>query len=351
MTQLFGNGGLLLGLPGVATMVTAVLDAAGDKIGARIVCPKDGTIDRLACYCTAVSSPVSTDIRLETISAGAPSGTLFATNTSGSFTPAASTLHVITLTASTTVQAGDLIGVVLNAPTAGAGNTQTFNARNTHSGQHDYSHYPRAMQDLSAGSWSDASSHPTIVPVYSDGTYVNYCIPHASSTNTSFNNTSTPDERGIRWTQVGNSKCVGAILYIRGVAAGCNFNIKLYPTTADNAAPIASYTATASQFFISTSALGPTHFYWDGIDLTDGTDYRLTIQPSTANNVLFQDIALPNADIRKATSHGYLTTRTRTADADDGAWTDTTTNYCSFLTPIFSQSNTVAGGGGYVIGS
>jgi hypothetical protein len=326
--------------PALALGTTSVLDGPGDKLGGRFVAQKDGTINRIACYCTAVSSPVSTDARLESIAAGFPSGSLIAANTSGSFTPTAATLHLVTLTASYAVQAGELLATVLNAPTAGASNTQTFNVRQTTTlelgtGGSGYL-YPGSCQDLSAGVWSSLSGHPCIVPVYSDGTYMARCVPNSTSNTHDINNGSNPDERGNRWTQPVTADCIGAWFRFRQLTAGANWNIKLYPSSPDNAAPIVNFAITGNTFTDAITNTWDPMVFWDPVELTAGLDYRITFQPSTANNMRINRFSFANANLVAAMSQMIGTSRLRTADGDDGAWTDVATEY-HCIVPIFKN--------------
>jgi hypothetical protein len=206
--------------------------------------------------------------------------------------------------------------------------------------------YPAYVQDLSVGTFTHPSTGvPCCVPLYSDGVYLPWCVPHVASSNSDFANNSTPDERGVRWTQIGNMTCAGASVYLRGLTAGGNANVKLYAVGNDSAAPLASFTITHSTFFIGTGVQQVAEVHWAGVDLTDGSDYRLTVQPSTTNTIRQTSLDLLSQAAREALSPYWQTTRTRTADGDAGAWTDDKNKF-EVLWPLFSALTSGAGGGG-----
>jgi hypothetical protein len=343
-------------IPWAMTPATAILDASGDKIGGVFMAQKDGTIDRLAAYCTAVAGSVpSYDFRLESVTNGFPSGSLIAANTNGGQVPTATTLHLVTMTASHIVAAGDLVAMVLNSASATGANNATFNGR-VDSGPllagADYDWFwPRYAQDFSVGTYSAPSGHASFGPVYSDGSYMSWFSGNLANANNDFNIDSTPDERGNRWTQVGNERCIGALLYLRWVNADADFNVHLYAVAdGDSASPIASFTADYTIYNRSTTFQDWFPVYWDGVNLTDGADYRIACVPTTTSSVRpAVSYTAPSEAARQQMSHGYLTTRTRTANGNAGTWTDTVAAYTLGCVPIFDQSNAGGGSGGGVI--
>ena len=345
----FASLRFLAGFTPQFSLATALLDGPGDRIGSRFVAQKTGIIDRIACYCTAVASPVTTEARLESISASYPTGTLLGTNTSGTFTPTASTVHVVPLTASYAVQAGELIAAVLNAPTATATNTQTFNLRTTISMELVYAGsgflYPSSCQNLTAGAWSSSPGYPCIVPVYSDGTWMSRGVTNPASVSVDFNNTTNPDERGNRWTQPVTAECIGAWLNVRQMVSGANWNIKLYPTTSADAAPWVTYPIVGNTFVDGTANSITPLIFWNGIELKGGEDYRLTYQPTNANNIRVVRSTFASAVQAGTMSQMVGTSRLRTSDGDAGAWTDVATEYVC-LVPIFRSLTTSSSTGG-----
>jgi len=261
----------------------------------------------------------------------------------------AGTVHLVPLTASYSVQAGELLAAVLNAPTATATNTQTFNLRlaanmELLAGGSSFL-YPMSCQNLSAGAWSTTGGPPCIVPVYSDGTWMARAATISSSVSVDFNNTSNPDERGNRWTQPVTAECIGAWLNVRQMVAGANWNIKLYPTTSADAAPWVTYSVIGNTFMDGTVNSQSPMIFWDPVELKAGVDYRLTYQPTTANNMRVSRITFASAVQAGTMSQMIGTSRLRTGDGDAGAWTDVATEYIAIV-PIFRSLTTTSSSGG-----
>lgn len=341
MIALYGSNQFLLGTPGnISYGSPTLLDAAGDRMAAVLIAPKAGTIDRLACWCTAVAGTVpSYDFRLEGVSAAAPTGSLIGTNTSGSFTPAASTLHVITMTASHVVAAGDPVAILLNSASATGANNATFQTRNSSNDNPIAtfgSRFPQTLTDLSVGTWTEQSGLAVMSPVYTDGSYFPFVIPRVTAGTHDFNSGSTPDERGIRWTQPITGMCHGAAIYVRNIVASSDFKIQLYNTSSDTVSPIVSKTYSYATYARSTSNAQILYIYWTPVALAAGSDYRLTFVPTTTNNIRVASNVAPNEDIRKAWSQYYSTTRTRTLDGDAGSWTDDVTSFTTIV-PLFNE--------------
>jgi hypothetical protein len=326
---------------------TAVLDGSGDIIGGVFRAPKAGNIDRIAVYCTATAGTVpSYDARLDSVLNGYPNG-IIAADRSGSVTPSANTLHLITLTTAYTVAKNELIATRLNSASATGSNNATFNLRinQTPAPGVSVNYHNRAVQDLSVGSYSAQLNFPCVVPVYSDGSYFPLCVPRAFLTPTDFSSTSTPDEIGVRWTQVGADRTVGGSSYIRMLASGSDWKMKLYKVSlGDSASPIAEATLTQSVENRGTTEEGLFQAYWSStVDLEDGADYRLTTVPTSSNQVRVIKLTYGSEDMRKAMSHAYFTSRTRTADGDAGTWTDDTAASMMGVSPNVDQNNAVGG--------
>lgn len=338
-----------------ATATTVVLDASGDKAGGIFVADKALAITHIAAFASAVAGTVPAyDHRLESVSNGVPSGSLIAANTNGSNTPSAATLALVALTASYTPSIGELVATSVVSASATAGNNATFNHRmnilSMPASMASYFH--QAMQDLSAGSWSEVATLPMIVPVYTDGTFMFLAVPQCTQSNVDPTNATTPDEIGLYWTQVGNKRSWGAGVYIRLITASSDFKLKLYAVAnGDSAAPVAETSISYATYNRGTTKQGILPIAWSTTggfpatyDLVDGADYRLSIVPTSTNSLRLTKEAFGSANQRAAMSHPYYTTRTRTADGDAGTWTDDTSSTVLGFAPLVDQSNVAAGG-------
>ena len=308
------------------TLATAILDASGDKIGGIFCAPKDGSIDRVQLYCSATAgTPPSYTVRLETLSGGFPSGSLAGANASGSVTPTASTLHTVTLTASLAVNTGDFFGIVLNSASADGTNNATFNYRSGLVWPISLG-FPRAVQDLSAGSWSLGSETPYIVPLYSDGEYFPLCVPNVSTVTTAYDSGTTPDEIGSLWVQAGKATCYGSLVHNRFVGGASDGTVKLYDSS-DNL--LASASITGADIVHTTGNLF-WRVHWDGVTLNDGETCRLTMVPGSLTDMSIPVYTFASEAMRQAITHSSLTQRTNA-----GAWTNDAASFVATM-PLLS---------------
>lgn len=140
---------------------TQVLDESGDYLAAIYRCPIAGGIEKLGCYIYSKTGSPRYTIRLETVAAPdtgkkhpKPSGTIWATNTTGNFTPSSTGWTWVTLTASATVAVNDLIAVVLfgQAKYVSTSNYCTFvQGANTHTAIYRGFPFPLFLQGVEEG--------------------------------------------------------------------------------------------------------------------------------------------------------------------------------------------------------
>jgi hypothetical protein len=185
-----------------------------------------------------------------------------------------------------------------------------------------------------------SSSFPIFALKYDDGTYAKIpglVLPIVSITNQAFNNTSTPDERGLRFQVEFDCKISGFWMQI---SANQPADAVLY----DNASSVLATVVIDPEVRQGVSAITKSWFYFSSaISLTANTTYRLVLKPTTVNSVTLQQFNATSNAILEATDGGiewYLTSRT-----DAGAWTDTTTSQ-PFIGIILSELDVSSGGGG-----
>lgn len=308
------------------TLGTMVLDGSTDAAAALLQANKAGSIDRLGLCITAVDgTPPTYDIRLESLTANEPSGSLIAANTNKTFTPVATGWTWYTMTAARTVAEGDKLAVVVNY------NTGTIDASNRITVPHYMNltnfNWPYGSDTTTLASWTERPGPPIIAARYSDGEVVLGSMPFTGqpSANT-FDNADTPDEIGIKWVQPFTGDCVGASLAVfRPAATGSTFDIVLYDS-ADNV--LASFSGVEAG---STAVNRRVRCFWDGVTLTSGETYRLVLKPTHASNtVQFYDFVCPDSDSLTACGWTGVSKTTRT---DAGAWTDTSNAFAT-IAPI-----------------
>lgn len=317
----------------------AILDGSGDTIAGIFKATQAGTLDKIESWVTAITGTSPTyDARLESLSAGLPSGSLIAANTNLTWQPSGTGLQSQTLTASRVVAINDLFAAVIrySAGTINASNAATFKQRATITNPDGW--MPRAMQDLSAGSWSYANSLPTITPRYSDGSYPLLVNHTGASTTRTFSNASNPKERGNRFTSPHSFYCHGARIWIRKTTAGANFDVILYDPS-DSV--LASASVTANNELNNTSDTQYHYVYFSSaVLLTSGLTYRLAVAPTTANTLALSEITYSNADARKSQHFEQYTT----TKSSGNVWSDDTTS-AHRITPLVDDYAAGAAGG------
>ena len=297
-----------------ASFSSSLLDAAGEKLAWIIQAPKAGTISKVCFRSSTVTSSGDADVRLETVdgATGAPSGSLFGTNTNATQTVSTSnTWWTTTLTAGAVVTQGQDLAVVI------ANTTGTYNI--TYGGVTLWvSNYP--YMQVNTGAWVKTAGVPVTAFEYNDGSYgyIADALPYSAFTNTAFNNSSNPDERGIKFRLPFSARVVGAEVVL----------------DADAACDIVLYGSDGTTVLTSRSLDSDVRFGANGGNLAvrfpasqtllANTDYRMTVLPTSGSNVTISDFAVASAAIWDAVDGGadfHLTTRNNA-----GAWTDTTTS-------------------------
>jgi hypothetical protein len=283
--------------------------------------PKSGLIRRLHFRTGTVTTGATVDCRLETVDAstGHPTGTLYAANTNGSNVIADTDDNAwrtsANFTADASVTRGDVVAAVIVNPSGGNWQLRTII---------DVQGSVPYGDLFAAAAWTKNTNPPIIVAEYSDGTFAyvpNVIQTHGVNT-TAFNSGSSPDERGVRFTQPFQARCVGlwALMF---PAAGGNFDLVLYDTDGSTVLRSVSWdgdvvgNASGAEMvrllFASDVTLA--------VSLTN--PYRIALKPTTANNVTLLDFDVNAAGYLDLLPGGSAWHHTQRADA--GAWSETTT--------------------------
>lgn len=198
------------------------------------------------------------------------------------------------------------------------------------------------LESTDAGSsWSKFGNWgPTMALKYSDGTYgvLTWPVNPGKVINTrTFNNGSTPDERGLIFQIPFPARISGAWVKIDLDAAA---DIVLY----DNASSVlASKSLVSGQRAFTTPDNARIDFDTP-VNLSANTNYRLSIKPTSASSVSIADFDINASALLSAMDGG--STWMSTSRTDAGAWTDTNTNrpYMGIILDGFDDGASTGGG-------
>lgn len=309
------------------------LNSATEKLGACFIAQKAGTIDRIGIRIHAISgtSP-SYFVRLESVSSGEPSASLFSAGATASFDP--NTLgtgwHWISLGTPATVAEGDNIAAVISYDTGtiDGSNAATFTYTLTGSPGDQMGH-PSGRVDTT-GSYVKSDEAPMIAARYDDGEVVYGAIPGYYEQHNSFNSSTTPDEIALKWTQPFTGKCGGAEICVIDHNTAADYDVVLYDS--DGTTELASASVTAD---LATSTLihQSVRVVWTPVSLEAGSSYRLSVRPTSTNTPGQVSWDFPDAD---SMAVGFGRDCSFSSRTDAGSWSDTS-NKVLLATPLFTE--------------
>lgn len=323
-------------LAGTHGFGSQIIDAAGEEHAVIFRVPKTGNLSHLLFRVGSVTSAQTLRVGLETVDAttGFPTGTAYGSMVVGTqASPSANTLYEVALGTAASATDGDVVAMVVEFDST-VGNLQL----SMFSGIRDMNQgLPYAA--LYTGTWakqSDLNMTPIIGVKYDDGSYhfVGGMVGQTASSAT-FNNTSTPDERGNVFTLDAPVRVCGLWGAISPTA---NCDLVLY-NSSDTV--LATVSIDADQVAGTTMRL--VHGFFDPVSLAIGT-YRVVVKPTTASDVNISYISVNSNGQFGCNAAGekvVLTTRT-----DAGAWTNTSTEQVSHLGMIIDQIDDGTGSGG-----
>lgn len=321
---------------------TLLIDAADEKVGAVFNIGAPVTVAKIGFGTGTVTTGATVDVRLETVdlTTGAPSGTLATTNSNASQVIADTDDNVwfeVTLTASHSATAGQMLAIVIVNPSGSPGNINIkrgFTSAATGSAIVGFSgtwHYQ--------ASWGRTSGTHGMY-LESDGGQAIYTgsSPAITQTSVSFNNGSTPDERGnIFQFSVPVSVC-GATSTIEPNAA--DFDLVLY----DSDGSTALRTVSIDGSFIENRVNPDRTFYvsFEPVTLTASTNYRIAFKPTSGSSVEVMEFAVNDAEVLDAFGGGQTMHKTTRTNA--GSWTEVTTSRLDIGLLICGFDNGAGGG-------
>lgn len=327
---------------------TQALDGTTDGIACIFMCPKDGSIDRVGVFITAVNGSSPTYILgLESLTGDEPSGSYL-----GGVSPASveTTLSAgyneVSLDFPFTVAAGAVYALtVRHASGTADGVNNVVAAFERNSVLEHTLPYPGR---LDTGSWTMNSSGENAFGGvrYDDGQYVpGLVVESAALSNETYNSGSSPGYRGLLWEDIPfDCDIVGAQLHMRTGAV--DWDIECYLNASGSADASSS---TSSDYNNVNGQQGYRLIMFDPVSASAGDDVRLILRPTSGSNIAYNMISeFPNADALTARNPGMCYTTASTP----GTWTDYnngTDGYkaCQIL-PVIQNISTGGGGGGGV---
>lgn len=310
---------------GLTAYATFTIDASNEVIEIIFQADEDATITRLGVNVSAVTTPPTMRISLQSVNAstGRASGTVLgATNNAlKTFTPAAGwTWHTLDETVSVT-RGGYYAWVVeYSSGTIGASNLSTYNYAYTNQGQ--LPDFPLAW----TAPGGVGSRTANAIPCWGYGSASKaYGLPSSSVGTITLDSATTPDEVGVVFTVPGASGTMtvrGARVFHTSGASGRTLLMSLYTGTTS----LQSVTLdTDIQGAPGVKRMRDMIFDESSLTaLTMGSQYRLSFTPNdTSADIVLQYIDVSSNDDLAAWPGGtgfYMAGRT-----DAGAWSDTTT--------------------------
>lgn len=327
----------------------ATFDGTADVIAWVGSALQDLTITDVAFLSGSVTSPPVVDVRIETVTNGRPSGTLYNSGTTNdcnaTITPSgANTWQKVTLTGSASVSSGALFAIVIrySSGTAGASNNFTVQVQSESvTGAPGF--LPMSLQDTGGGTFSvlanqlcfmlSSSSAPVFVPGLWSFSSVSQTA-YNSGTAGGSGPPPTGDEYAMKFTAPFKMRVCGVALNLSNIAAAADFRIFLWDNsgatnTESNA--LASSPVIDGDTTPSTTADGGAIFGFSApYTLAAGSTYYIGVRAETANNIAIWTSSLagtPPSNALGSSPNGstmYLSARAWSAinPGTVGAWND-----------------------------
>jgi len=313
---------------------SAINDAA-DRVALIFQANFADSIDQIAVCFATITTPETLDFRVETVGTATnsvPSGTLWATNTAATnITATAATVVAGTLTANASIAKGDRVAIVIQERSGGGAINLGVNRVNpdavTAGGWvGPAGNFPYGSFNLT-GTYANSAAMPVVgvhLVTANKWVCVSGAIPLVQSFTTSAFNTGTGASTGTRrglYLQVPFTATLQGLWMKAQTTSSADFDVVLYDIT--NATITTLFTAFDSSQQRAQAAVGVWELYFTStFNLVAGLDYRLVIQPTTANSVTLSELVF-NAAGHLGTMVGgtsmYLTKFVSSAWAEETA--------------------------------
>ena len=293
------------------------LDASGEKFGMIFRAPKTGDISGLGFRTRAVTTAQTLKISLQGVNAaGDPDGTIkgggnaYGTQAS----PAANTFYEVTLAGDAAVTIGDYLAIVLEFDSTVGDLEIAGGDMDSSSG----SVWQFPYIDHYTASWAKTMEYrPLGVVRYLDGSYpFTGIFPIKDTNELGYGSANTPDELGNRFKLPFKARISGLWLYNY-----LRYQFDLVVYNSDNT--VLGTIRYDDNKKAGTGAGRAVYLFDDDIDIEKNEVHRVTLKPSSTNQIFSQWWEVPTTDMLEAiygTKEIYRTERT-----DAGSWTDTNT--------------------------
>lgn len=310
--------------------------AAGNYVAYPFQAPETGTITGVGFRTGTVGTGCTVDVRLETIDSatGSPTNTLVGTNTNITQVVANTDDNIwfnVVFTSGASVTKGQVLALVFRVS---SGTPASFYFKTTDDSSADY---PFALT-----SSSTRRIGPNCAAINYGGTYypVDNMYPFTSITTRTFNNTSTPDVRGVKFSLPVPLRVCGCWVW---TSSGGDFSVKLY--NSDGVTVLASIAW--DKDYSKTSGGGVYKLrFTAAVELSANVSYRLAVEPSTSTDLDVYEYGVSSAALMGAAPCGSNFMLTTAKDPTGvGSWTDTSTSgmYMGLMIDGFSDGAGAAG--------
>ena len=302
------------------TSTAATITNAGDLASMLCKISQTGTVTGGTFGTGTVTTGCTLSYTIETVSGGAPTGTLYHANATGTVVVANgddSVLKTVAFIGNVPVTQGDTVALCLriSSGTPSVLQIRTFSPI--------FASSDPLLYKIDTGVAGTSSVTPCMSLTYTTGEVVipgSACFGTAS--NLSISTTTTPDEIGHKILMPFSGRSDGFVFRCNSGVTSQAGSINLY---------------NSSNTVIATCLLDPNllvlsgnnHLLWSTpVDLVAGQTYRLIVTPSTSTTWTNTMLSIRTFSGHSSNITTYVTDTQRT---DGGAWTDTANRYYPFI--------------------
>jgi len=318
----------------ISPVGTAVIDATGEKLaamgrvwhrysGAKLI---DRVWWRFGTVVKAGGSALITSLQDIDLASGPPQrpdGTMDQQVAMSNASLVVGMVRSDPLSAQRSVSRGDRLGAMLEFDGAGRLGSDAFTPQFLQFTNNIHRQNDTGVSLFSSSAWATTGLLPHGLLEFSDGTFGtwNGTWPHSSSSgNFNFNvNDAGVDERGMKFDVPVPMKVMG-VSFMLQMASGADFDMVLYD---GSNTVLATVSADANAIDATAAQRRMDLLFSSGVLLEPGQTYRVTLKPTTTNNIATQEFIQTDANHWQAWPGP--TSWQVTSRVDAGAWTDTPT--------------------------
>jgi hypothetical protein len=306
---------------------------------------------------SVTSGPLNFEVRIETVSNGRPTGTLYDTNTSATVAIADTDDNVwktATLTAAASLTRGTPFAIVIKAPGSGTFSVIIAGVPPNSGTQPICANWPVCGVDTDGNGTYDSmvvASAPCLVPkIGSTPCQLEGCAPWDSLAISNFNSSSTPDAKALRYNDAVPRRVIGVEVLMANVSAGSDFTFSIFPDSGSSQSDADALAQTAHD---GDGTVGTTQdgwvqrFFASAVTLSANTTYWIEVRADTANNLAVVVATVPSISAFLVATPGgsscYLGTRSWSAGSAPAYTQDSTS--VPFIRLIVDGLDDGAGGG------